>query len=397
MKLTFEGSLANSSCNVVTGPLETKIHHQVEIYDNTLREGEQPPGVVFTSDEKFEIAQMLDEIGVHWASVGFPAVSEEERQIVLRLVKAGLKFKKGALCRMLPRDIDITVDCGVDQVGLFIGGSDSHLQKLKMTEADALKKIEESVRQVKQHPRVQCWFAIEDVTRTPLRRLVAMYQLAIDHGCDCLVLADTVGTLTPMSTFRFVSLLKGLFPKTMMTTHFHNDLGLAHANTLMAMEAGAENLQVTVNGAGERAGNACLEEVVMSLQLKYGLPLGIKTELLGKLCEFVHRASGTRPAEHKPVTGKWCFTHESGIHVAGVLANAETYQPYPPQMVGRHHEVVFGKHSGVQSLNYLAEKAGVRVSDSARKAVLEKLKKQAERKEGTVSVDQVLEWLRQET
>jgi isopropylmalate/homocitrate/citramalate synthase len=279
-------------------------------------------------------------------------------------------------------------------VALFLGGSDSHLRsKLRMTEAEALGKIEAAVRRVKERGAIAS-FAVEDGSRTPLPRLVKMYEVAVAAGADYLVLADTVGILTPHTTYRVIGILKALFPRP-LGLHFHDDLGLALANTLAGLEAGAEMAQVTVNGAGERSGNTCLEELVVALRVKYGRDFGFKLDRLTALTDRVHRASGTHPSEHKSITGKWCFTHESGIHVAGILAEPECYQPYPPQMIGRHHEIVFGKHSGLQAVNYLAAREKLTLSDTARRAVLDKIKRFAESKQGTVEADLVVRWMRE--
>jgi methanogen homocitrate synthase len=384
-----------STANVLTGAFEAHIDPEIELYDNTLREGEQPPGVVFNADEKLEIARMLDEFGMHWANVGFPAVSPEERESVLKIAKAGLKMKLASLARLLDADIDAAVDCGVQMVALFHGTSDTHLRdKLQISESDMLTRIEAAVRRCKDKGAI-CSFGAEDASRTPLARLIRVFEVATDAGCDYLVFPDTVGVLTPASTFGIVKLLKHLFPQP-IALHFHDDLGLAHANSLAGLQAGAKMVHTTVNGVGERSGNTCTEELAVSLKVKYGIDLGFKLEKLNALCERVHRASGTESASHKSITGKWCFTHESGIHVAGVLANPETYQPYPPSLVGRHHEVVFGKHSGVQAVNHLAAKSGCTLSESGRKSVLQKIKSQAERKQGMLSEEQVLEWIRQE-
>jgi 2-isopropylmalate synthase len=396
MSLKIESRPGPSTINVLTSAFETRLDPtKVQILDNTLREGEQPPGVAFTSDEKFAIAERLNELGVHWMSVGFPSVSEEERRTALRLTRAGFKMKTSALSRLLPSDIDATVDCGVDMVALFLGGSDTHLRdKLRMSEADAFKKTEEAVRRCKDRGAL-CAFCVEDASRTPLARMLRMFQVAADAGADLLVFADTCGVMTPTSTGKVISILHALLPVP-ISMHMHDDLGLALANTLAGLENGATLAQATVNGAGERSGNACLEELAVTLTLKYGLDLGLKLDRLTELCRCVHEASGTRPSEHKAVTGKWCFTHEAGIHVAGLLANQECYQPYPPDLVGRNHEIVFGKHSGMQSVKYLADTSAVDLSEAGRKSVLDRIKKEAEQHKRFIEVDEVLRWMREE-
>lgn len=383
-----------SSANVLTAPFEARIDQPIEILDTTLREGEQPPGVVFSPDQKLEIARALDDFGVHWVSVGFPAVSEEERETARRIVRGGFRFRTAALCRLVPSDVDLTVDLGVELVSLFLGGSDSHLHdKLGLSEDEALRKIETMVAYSKRRGAITS-FGIEDFSRTPLPRLVRMCQAAVDAGADWLALPDTLGVLTPPSTLHIVRLLRALLGRPVML-HFHDDLGLALANSLAGLQAGAEMVHVTVNGVGERAGNTCLEELAVVLAVKYGRDLGLKLECLEELSSLVHRASGTEPPAHKAVTGRWAFTHEAGIHVAGVLATPECYQPFPPSLVGRHHEIVFGKHSGAHGIDRLAELHGLELSKEGRAEVLAKIKRAAEERLSTVDEAEVLEWIRE--
>lgn len=381
-----------STANVLTSPFDATIEHPIEILDTTLREGEQPPGVVFSPDEKLEIARALDDFGIHWVSVGFPAVSEEERETARRIVRGGFRFRTAALCRLLPGDVDLTVDLGVELVSLFLGGSDSHLHdKLGLTEDQGLAKIEAAVAHAKRRGAIAS-FGVEDFSRTPLPRLVRMLQTAVDAGADWLALPDTLGVLTPTSTRRIVRLLRALLGRPVML-HFHDDLGLALANTLAGLEAGAEMVHVTVNGVGERAGNTCLEELAVVLAVKYGRDLGLRLDRIAELSALVHRGSHTEPPAHKSITGRWAFTHEAGIHVAGVLANPECYQPFPPALVGRHHEVVFGKHSGAKGVERLAARHGIALSDAARTEVLGRIKHAAETRLTTVPEDEILGWM----
>jgi isopropylmalate/homocitrate/citramalate synthase len=177
--------------------------------------------------------------------------------------------------------------------------------------------------------------------------------------------------------------------------HFHDDLGLALANTLAGLAAGAEMVHATVNGVGERAGNTCLEELAVVLAVKHGRDLGFRLDRLWELSRLVHRFSGTEPPAHKAITGRWAFTHEAGIHVAGVLANPECYQPFPPSLVGRHHEVVFGKHSGAKGLDRLARENGIALPEDARAAVLARIKHAAETRLTTVDEAEILRWIRE--
>ncbi len=396
MTLKIEHREVLSTANVLTGQFQNPISHPILLHDNTLREGEQPPGVVFKPDEKFQIAEALNEFGIPWISLGFPAVSEEERSAALRISKAGFKMKKTALARMVESDIKAVIDCGADVVSLFFGGSDTHFRnKYQCTEAEALKKIENGLSlAAKQGARA--WFTLEDGSRTPFPRLLKIFQVASDAGAEYVKLADTVGVLTPTSSYKIISALKSALSKP-IGVHFHNDLGLALANSLAALEAGAELVDLTINGVGERSGNTCLEEMAVLLKVKFGIDLGFNLEKISKLSELVHRFSGTVPNPHKPVTGKWVFTHEAGIHVDGILADPETYQAYPPKMIGRYHEIMFGKHSGTQSVNYLAEQMKLSLSEEAKKEVLGKIKKSAENKRDVIDENQVMQWMQETT
>jgi homocitrate synthase NifV len=262
-----------------------------------------------------------------------------------------------------------------------------------MSEADALARIEELVPLARSGGK-QVAFCLEDGSRTPLDRIVRMFRAAQDAGADYAVLADTVGVLTPFATFDLFQAL-GREIRIPLGAHFHDDLGLALANTLAALQGGARVAHVTVNGVGERAGNACLEELAVALEVKYGVRLGLDLSGLADLSALVHRASGTEAPAHKAVTGKWCFTHESGIHVAGVLASQETYQAYPPALVGRSHQIVFGKHSGAHSVAYLASRSGIGLSPDGCARVLGRIKAHGKR-DGATPDELVLDWIREE-
>lgn len=381
------------TANVLTGAFQPPLEHTIELYDNTLREGEQVPGIVMGPEEKLEVAHALDAFGVHWANVGFPPVSRQERASVERIVRAGLRMKIAAMARLRTDDIDITVDSGVHMVSLFLPGSDSHLRdKLQLSEAEGLARIARFVSYCKGRG-VMTSFLVEDASRTPLARLVRMFQVAVEAGADYLVLADTVGVLTPGPTHRVIEILRALLPRP-IGMHFHNDLGLALANSLAGLEAGAQLVHVTVNGVGERAGNTCLEELAVALVVKYGRDLGFRLDQLDSLSRRVHDLCGTRAPEHKPITGKWCFTHESGIHVAGLLANPETYQPFPPELVGRRHEIAFGKHSGVAGIEHLGRQEGLPLTSDQARAVLDKVKQTAEARQPVTEAD-LVRWMRE--
>ncbi len=318
-------------------------------YDTTLRDGEQTPNVCFTPEQKLEIAMMLDEIGVGEIEAGFPVVSRKEFEAVRLIAKQGLNARIFAFCRANREDIDTALRCDVDGIVIASSLSDIHLRfKLKRSFEDVFRESLRLIEYASDHVFVS--FTTEDSTRIPIRRLLAIYSRAIEHGADRVHLSDTVGVATNELVECYVTALKGLGCE--LLCHFHNDFGLATANSVKALMSGADRVAVTVNGIGERCGNACLQEVVMALEVLYGFDTGIKLEKLYELAKLVERYSGIPIHPQAPVIGENAFTHESGMHVAGVLENPLTYEPYEPETVGRRRRIVLGKHSGRRSVEY---------------------------------------------
>ncbi len=330
----------------------------IELYDSTLRDGEQTPGVCFNPDEKVAIARKLDAMGVPIIEAGFPVVSPKEAEGVKRIVEAGLDARLVALSRLRVEDIDVAVDCGVEGVLLFIASSDLHLDhKLRMDREKVLQAIDSKVAYAcARGLRVQ--FTPEDASRTDPAFLAEVLASAEAAGADRVGVADTVGILDPAATRRLVRTAMDAV-KVPVSVHLHNDLGLATANTLAAFEEGAMAAAVTVNGIGERAGNASLEEVATALAVHYGYDCGIDLSQLTELSGLVSRLTGIPVPGNKAVVGINTFTHESGIHVAAVLEEPATYEPFPAEMVGGRRHLVFGKHSGRKAVRHLLRKEGL--------------------------------------
>ncbi len=342
------------------------------IYDTTLRDGEQMPGVRFSVEQKLEIAAALEEAGVPEIEAGFPAVSEEEARAV-RLVAESSGARVSALARLRREDIDAAAECGVHRVVLFAPASELHLRhKLRMGFHQVVELSRRAVEYARQRG-LRVAFSAEDATRTPLDRLLVLYSAAVEVGADRVHIADTVGAATPEAVQMLVrAVAEGV--KAEVCVHCHNDFGLATANTLAGVRAGAQVAAVTVNGIGERAGNAALEEVAVALKLLYGADTGIRLERLGMLSELVRRCSGVELQPHKAVVGANAFAHESGVHVAAVLENPLTYEPYLPELVGRERRIVLGKHSGRRAVEAVLGSAGVQPSPEVVSAVLREVK-----------------------
>ena len=322
---------------------------KIYIFDTTLRDGEQTPGVALTVDEKIQIAQKLNNLGVDKIEVGFPASSKGEIKSARKIKQMGLDSTLAGLARSVTRDIDAVIDSDLEYIHTFIGTSPLHRDyKLKMSKEEIISKAVDSVEYARDHG-LTVEFSAEDATRTEREFLFEVFREVVSAGVDFLDVPDTVGVLTPVVTHELITDIKNNF-KTPVSVHFHNDFGLATANTLTAIECGANQAHVTVNGLGERTGNCSLEELVMTLKSAYGIDLGLDTTRLYSLSTLVGRLTGVKMPVNKPIVGANAFAHESGIHVHGILNNASTYEPMSPEMVGHSRRIVLGKHTGANAL-----------------------------------------------
>ena len=329
----------------------------VRIFDTTLRDGEQTPGVSLTPDEKVRIARQLDKLGVDAIEAGFPIASTGECESVAAVAKAGLSCEVVSLARASKNDIDVALGTGVNCVHVFIATSDLHLKyKLKLNREQVLHRIAESVAYAKNHGRT-VEFSAEDATRTEIDFLKNAYVTAERSGADRVNIPDTVGISSPQSIARITKEVVSSI-SVPVSIHCHNDFGLAVANSLAAIEAGAVQAHVTVNGLGERAGNTSLEELVMSLHRLYDRKTKIKTELLHETSKLVAALTGVRVQPNKAVVGDNAFGHESGIHTHGITEMPLTYEPYDPALVGRRRWFQAGKHAGAHGIATQLAEAG---------------------------------------
>jgi isopropylmalate/citramalate/homocitrate synthase-like protein len=359
---------------------------EVRIFDTTLREGEQTPGVVFTVEEKLEIARQLDKLGVDTIEAGFPASSEEEFKAVKGVAGLGLRAEVCALARTVKFDVDQALKADVDAVHTFIGTSEWHLKyKLKITPDEAVERAVEAIEYVKDHG-VVCEFSCEDATRTDLDFLIKMYRAAVEAGADRINVPDTVGVMSPEAMKYLIEALRE-HVKVPISVHCHNDLGMANANALAAVVAGANQVQVTVNGLGERAGHAALEVVVVALEALYGVRTKIRKEHLTETCRLVEKYSLVYNPPNYPIVGRNAFAHRSGIHVHGVIEEPITYEPFPPEYVGQTRRIVFGKHSGKHGVKALLEQFGIQATEEQLAKIAEKVRELGEQKKAVMEED----------
>lgn len=365
---------------------KTKLPKQVRIFDTTLRDGEQTPGVSFTPDQKILIARQLDKLGVDTIEAGTPASSDGERKAVAAIAKAGLNAEICGLARPIKEDVDAALGCDVDCVHVFISTSDLHLKHmLKMTRGQVLQLAVEYVEYAKDHG-VVVEFSAMDATRTDLTFLKQIYQAVIDVGVDRINVPDTVGVITPGGMNYLISQLKPII-KVPISVHCHDDLGLAVANSLAAVEAGAEQVQVAVNGIGERAGNASLEEIVIAFRVLYGIKPKIRTKLLVETSDLLERMTGIPVPPNKAIVGDNAFAHVSGIHAHGVLEFPGTYEPISPELVGHHRRLALGKLTGRHSVEKQLRTIGVKATKVQLTEITERVKKLGDKGKRVTDID----------
>jgi len=357
------------------------IHHKpkdIEICDVTLRDGEQTPGVAFSTQEKIAMAEKLDSIGVEVIEAGFPVVSKAEEATVREIAHLGLNAKICCLSRAVAKDVDTALRCDVDFVSIFIATSDLHLKYKYHKTFEEATSCALDVLDYAKDQGLTVRFAVEDATRTDINVLKSIYKSAEDHGADYVSIADTVGILNPSTAFYLVSEIKKTV-KAKLCIHCHNDLGMAVANTLSAAEAGAFQLHTTVNGIGERCGNASLEELLVSLRVQYGIERYDVSKLM-EISKLVEQYSEIPIPRTKAIVGSNAFAHESGIHVAAVLEEPMTYELFAPEMVGAKREYIIGKHTGTKALKGVVQKMGYDLNHEQMCTLLDRVKKCSEAK-----------------
>jgi len=346
---------------------------KIRIFDTTLRDGEQTPGVTVSPDQKVEIAMKLDELGVDTIEAGFPVVSPGEVEAIKRIIKQGLKAEICGLARTTQNDIDVALKSDLKYIHTFIATSDIHLQyKLKMTREQVLEKAIFAVEYAKKHGLV-VEFSAEDATRSDVQFLNKIFKSVALAGADRIDIPDTVGYSTPQYMSKLVSEVAEVTGLP-VSVHCHNDFGLAVANSIAGFQAGATCAHVTINGLGERAGNAALEELVMACQCLFKIPHNILTEQLYDVSKFVSSAMGIIVQPNKAIIGENAFGHESGIHTHGIINNPLTYEPISPELVGRKRWMQAGKHAGAHGIKAILTEFGITASDLQLKEIVEKQK-----------------------
>ena len=348
----------------------------VKILDTTLRDGEQTPGVSLNPEQKLKIAVQLDILGVDVIEAGTAIISEGEQRGVKAIANEGLNAEVSSFARLLKGDIDAAIKCDVDTVNLVAPVSDAHIRKkLKIDRETLREKTIAMAEYVKEHG-LNVEISAEDASRADIAFLTSLFAdlaAVVDRLCFC----DTVGVLHPERTREIFGALCRF--NTPVAVHCHNDFGLATANSIAAVMAGAKVVHVTMNGLGERAGNTSLEEVVTALEMLYGVKTRIAKDKLYETSRLVRNLTKMPIAPNKPLMGANAFTHESGMHVHGTLADTSLYEPLDPGIIGRKRRFAFGKHTGKASVKMALDEMGIPADDEQMKRILSEVKELGDR------------------
>ena len=346
----------------------------VHFYDTTLRDGEQSVGVCFTPDEKFNIACKLNELGVGRIESGFPRVSADDTQAVKRILDAGLESEIWGFSRAVKADIDAHLDLGTEHVLIEISTSDLKIKAYGFTRESVLRRVTDAIRHAKDNGIKTVNFFAVDSTRSNLEFLRDVYSTAIEHGADEVSVVDTIGVCSPEAVEWLIGEVSSwVGPDIPIHWHGHNDFGMATASAVAAVRGGARWIQGTINGMGERAGNADICEVALALQCLYDMPVELDLSRAREASQVVQKAGGYNVDGWKPVVGEFLYTRESGA-VANQFHIPQAIEPYSAEIVDAERRIVLGKKSGLSNIKIKGEELGLDIPDDKRAGVLAQVK-----------------------
>lgn len=344
-------------------------NRQIKILDSTLREGEQHPGVSFTNKQRIQIAWMLDYFGVDQIEIS-PVVSRDHEEATKTIIKAGLSADIVAHCRALKQDIDVALRCDAEWMAMYLGVSDVHLTaKLRISREQALERAVEAVDYMKAHG-LKGRFTVEDASRADPEYLKQVCVAISKAGVDRISVPDTVGIMRPRGMYNLVKMIREVV-NTPLDVHCHNDIGLALANALAGVDAGADQIHVTIDGVGERTGIPSLAETALALKLLYNTKNDFRLDMLKDLSRLLAQYTNAETPDSKPIVGESAFKHKAGTHLAAVLRNPAAYEIIEPRIVGNRRKIVFGELAGKNGTAFLLSLLGMeaKVNDAQRFAL----------------------------
>lgn len=348
----------------------------VWIIDTTLRDGEQAPGVSFTQNEKIELSLLLNEIGIDEIEVGTPAMGHKEVETFRKIKEQNLNSKLLVWCRALKKDILQAKLTGIERVHIAVPVSTIQQDSINKDLEYFLNNLSDVIGLVRDNFSFIS-IGLQDASRCDFDILSSVIKNVCEYKIDRIRFADTTGILTPKETYEILTNIRLGYPSLSIDFHAHNDLGLATANAITAYSSGVKCISTTVNGLGERAGNAALEEVLMLLYLKYNNNR-YKLSLLHQLCQYVSKISNRQIPVDKPIVGELILSHESGIHVKGTLNNPLAYQAFSGECIGREKcQILFGKHSGSSGLKNILNKNRIHINNSEFETLLGEIRNKA--------------------
>jgi isopropylmalate/homocitrate/citramalate synthase len=362
------------------------IRGSVGLYDTTLRDGEQTVGVALSPDEKLEIARLLDELGIDRIEAGFPRVSDDDWEAVSKIAGAGLRAEVWGFSRAVPADLEALVELGVRYSVIESPISDLKLDAIGVSRETMLERIASAMRFAAEHGIHAAFFGV-DSTRAELEFFRRVYETAVETGAQEVVVVDTLGIASPEAVTDLVGRTLQWADGTPVHFHGHNDFGLATASAVAAVRAGATWIHGTINGMGERAGNANLGEVALALRALYGVETNLRLDRIRAVAERVRELSGYPLEPWKPLTGDTLFRRESGA-VASQFHDPPSIEPYSSELVGAERAIVLGKKSGLDSVRIKADELGLELPEERRAEVLAAVKKLGSEKRGLVTDDE---------
>ncbi len=360
----------------------------IRFYDTTLRDGEQSVGVCFTPDEKFAIATKLAELGVSRIESGFPRVSPEDTEAVQRILAAGLDSEIWGFARCVQADIDAHLELGTEYLLIEISTSNVKMEAYGFTRDKVLERVAGSVKHAKENGIKRINFFAVDATRSDLDFLKQVYTTALEAGADEVSVVDTIGACAPEAVQHIIGLVRSwIGDDVVLHWHGHNDFGLATASAIAAVRGGADFIQGTINGMGERAGNADICEVALALQALYNQPVALDLGVAREISKLVQQAGGYTVDGWKPVVGEFLYTRESGA-VANQFHIPEAIEPYSADIVRAERRIVLGKKSGLASIKLKLKELELEVADDKHAAILNDVKVQATAAQRLMSDDE---------